>query len=283
MDLRRADLGPYPLWYSNQGFRARIGIIYPGSGFHHIADFHKLAPKGVALGAAAVTRHINASAEVMMHLDEKIVDAAKIVSGNDPDVIGWVCTAGSFLKGKGHDERLVREMEAATGIPCTTTSTAMMDAFRHLGIKKLSLCTPYPAPVTAIEKKFLEDNGFKVLKSECLDLVDNNIISHLSPTVLYRLAKAVDTPESEGIFISCTGLDAMDVIEPLEHDLGKPVMTSNHVSYWKLFQMAGIGEPVQGYGRLMREPRLPARSSGQAPRAATKDARARNLDPVDVR
>jgi maleate isomerase len=253
--LRSADLGKYPLWYSNQGWRARIGVIYPGAGFHHIGDFHKLAPKGVAIGCAAVPRHKDESAEAMMHLDEHVVDRAKIVAGSYPDVIAWICTAGSFMKGKGHDERLIKEMEAATHIPCTTTSSAMMAAFRQLGMKKISMATPYPLNVNEIEKKFLEDNGFNVLKCDGMDLTDNNILAHLTPNVLYRLAKAVDVPEADGVFISCTGLDALDVIEPLEQDLGKPVVTSNQASYWLAFKMAKVSEPIHGYGRLMREPR----------------------------
>lgn len=57
------------------------------------------------------------------------------------------------------------------------------------------------------------------------------------------------------MFISCTGIDALDVIEALEQDLGKPVVTSNQAAYWMCFKMAGIGEPIEGYGRLLREPR----------------------------
>ncbi|MDE3077546.1 MAG: aspartate/glutamate racemase family protein [Chloroflexota bacterium] len=267
MHIRRADLGPYPLWYSNQGWRARIGILYPGAGFHPIADFHKLAPKGVALGCAGVPRHTDESAETMLHLDEHVVEAAKIVAGHQPDVIAWICTAGSFLKGKGHDQRLIREMEEATHIPCITTSTAVLAALEQLGIKKLSMATPYPVPVNEIETRFLEDNGFEVVRCDGLDLMDNNILAHVSPTVLYRLAKAVDVPEADGLFISCTGLDAMDVIEPLEQDLGKPVITSNQVSFWLAFKTARIGDPIQGYGRLMREPRVEPRAGADRPRA----------------
>ena len=254
-EFKAKDLSKHPLWYSDQGYRARIGVVHPGAGFHHIADFFKLAPKGVAIGSAGVPRHKDESAEEMLKLDQFVVDAAKIVAGSFPDVIAWICTAGSFLKGKGHDERLIREMEAATGIPCTTTSTAVMAAFRQLGIKRFSLCTPYPFDVNDIEKKFFEDNGFKVVKMDGLDLTDNNILAHVSPNILYRLGKAVDDPEAEGVFISCTGLDAMEAIEPLEQDLGKPVLTSNQASYWLAFKMARVGAPVQGYGRLMREPR----------------------------
>ena len=254
-ELRAADLGKYPLWYSNQGWRARIGVVYPGAGFLHIGDFHKLAPKGVAVGCAAVPRHKDESAEAMMHLDEHVVNAARIVAGSYPDVIAWICTAGSFMKGKGHDQRLIKEMEEATHIPCTTASTSVMAAFKQLGIKKVSIATPYPQPVNVIEKKFLEDNGFKVLKCDGLDLTDNQILAHVSPNILYRLAKAVDDPAADGVFISCTGIDALDVIEALEADLGKPVVTSNQASYWMAFKMAKVGEPIHGYGRLMREPR----------------------------
>jgi hypothetical protein len=36
-------LAKFPMWHSNQGWKARIVVIYPGAGWHHITDFHKLA------------------------------------------------------------------------------------------------------------------------------------------------------------------------------------------------------------------------------------------------
>ena len=254
MEYRRSELGRFPLWHSSQGWRARIAVIYPGGGYHHIADFHKLAPKGVALGAAAVPRHKDDSVDAMMGLDEKVVETATMLAASYPDVIGWFCTAGSFLKGQGRNAQLLAQMEEATGIPCTTTSTAIVAAFRQLGIRKLAMCTPYPLPVNEIEKNFLESNGINVVKCDGMDITDNNVITHLSPTVLYRMAKAIDTPEADGVFISCTGLDALDVIETLEQDLGKPVVTSNQASFWMAFRMAGVADAAPGYGRLMSLP-----------------------------
>jgi maleate isomerase len=255
MELWMSELGKFPMWHSNQGWRARIVVIYPGGGWHHISDFHKLAPKGVAMAGNGVPRHKDESAEVMMHLDENVVSIAASLASYRPDVILWCCTAGSFIKGKGHDEKLIMEMEKATQVPCTTTATAVMAAFRQLRMKKVCVVTPYPDPVNEIEKKFLEDNGFQIPKIEGLDLVDNNIIAHVSQNVLYRLAKKAWLPETDGLFISCTGLDVLDIIEPLEQDLGKPVVTSNQASYWQAFKMAKVGEPIQGFGRLLREPR----------------------------
>jgi maleate cis-trans isomerase len=249
MPLKRSDTR-FPLWQSSYGWRARIGVVYPGSGFLHISDFRKLAPEGVALGACGVPRHKDDSAEEMMKLDEHMLDAARIVAGNKPDVISWMCTAGSFIKGPGYDKKLVADMEAATGIRCSTTSTAIMDAFRALGMKRIAMATPYPLDVNEIEKRFLEGNGFEVVSCDGLDLVDNNIITHLSPVVAYRLGKAVDVPEADGLFISCTGFDVLDVIDLLESDLQKPVVTSNQASFWQAFRMAGIHDKVPGYGKL---------------------------------
>jgi maleate isomerase len=250
-----SEIGPFPMWRSNQGWRARIGVIYPGAGWHHISDFHKIAPKGVAMGGAGVPRHKDESAEEMMHLDDHVVERAKSFVPYKPDAILWCCTAGSFMKGKGHDERLVKEMVEATSIPCTTTATAVMLAFKQLGVKSICLVTPYPNDVNDIEKKFLEDNGFKVPKATGLDLVDNLIIAHMTPNVMYQLAKSADVPEADAVFISCTGLDVLDIIDTLEQDLKKPVITSNQASYWQAFKLARVGEPIQGFGKLLRDPR----------------------------
>ncbi|MDR1245573.1 MAG: Asp/Glu racemase [Clostridiales Family XIII bacterium] len=257
MKLSTKDLGPYQLWRSNQGWRARIGVIYPGPGWHHIGDFYKLAPNGVAVGGIGVPRHKDESAEEMLHLDEQVVEKAKMFVSYSPDVILWNCTAGSFLKGKDHDAELINQMEEATGgITCTSTSTSLCLAFRTTDVKKIAMCTPYPNDVNDVEKRYFEDNGFEIVNCIGLDLVDNNILANLAPSVLYKLARTADVPEAEAVFISCTGLDALDVIDALEQDIGKPVFTSNQAACWNAFRLAKIGAPIQGYGSLLSRSRV---------------------------
>jgi hypothetical protein len=71
MELWMDKLGKFPMWHSNEGWRARIVVIYPG-GWHHIS-FLALAPKAFMAGASA--RHKDRSAEEMMHLDEQVVNS----------------------------------------------------------------------------------------------------------------------------------------------------------------------------------------------------------------
>jgi maleate isomerase len=249
----------YPLFRAPYSWRAKIGVIHPGGGENHIMDFFKVAPPGVAISSAGVPFHKDESVESMLHLDEHVVEmASKVLARSNavpPDVIAWICTAGSFLRGKGHDENLIKQMQDATHIPCTTTSTAILAALKELKAKNVILLTPYPRAANEIEKKFIEDNGYKVIKADGLDLVEINVLANIHHGVWYQMAKKADMPEADCVFISCTGVNCMDVIEPLEHDLRKPVITSNQVSYWHAFKLAGIREPIQGYGTLFNRPR----------------------------
>ena len=57
----------------------------------------------------------------------------------------------------------------------------------------------------------------------------------IHPEKLYRFAKAQDRDEADALFLSCMGLRTLEVLPRLERELGKPVLSSNQVSLWKLF------------------------------------------------
>ena len=49
---------------------------------------------------------------------------------------------------------------------------------------------------------------------------------------MYQKVKELDLSYSDCIFISCTGLNVLDIIETIETDFGLPVVTSNQVTLW---------------------------------------------------
>jgi len=242
--------------FGRVGWRARIGVVAPSLGMTQTAEFYKIAPEGVAIVVTTPSRPLTEdSVEQLTGLGDMVADAAKRLVRAKPAVTLWASTTGSLMKGVGYDQELVRRMEEATGIPATTTSTAMLAAFKKLGIKKICLATAYIDEVNEVEKKFIENNGIEVLEYKGLQLLDSMDIINTPAFVTYQLAKEIDVAEAEAVFISCAGLSVFDVIDLLEQDLGKPVLTSNQVSFWHAFQIARVGEPIQGYGRLLREPR----------------------------
>ena len=53
------------------------------------------------------------------------------------------------------------------------------------------------------------------------------------------------------MFLSCTDWRALETVDRLEKNLGKPVVTANQATIWAAFRTLGITEPIKGYGRLM--------------------------------
>ena len=104
-----------------------------------------------------------------------------------------------------------------------------------------------------VEKKFLENKiaGLKILKMKGLGIIGNLPKGKLDPRTAYQTAKDVNTPQCEGILISCTNWRTFKIISELEKDINKPVITSNQATLWKALKLTGVSKPNLNLGRLM--------------------------------
>ena len=75
----------------------------------------------------------------------------------------------------------------------------------------------------------------------------------MDPGQIYRMIRAVDRPDADAVFISCTDFRGVETIRALEQDLGKPVFTSNQVTLWAMLRLAGVKLPIHGYGQLLEK------------------------------
>jgi arylmalonate decarboxylase len=131
----------------------------------------------------------------------------------------------------------------------------VVEACRVLGVRRISVATPYVQAVNETERLFFEQQGLEVVCIEGMEIghtpTDRRTIAHQPPARTYGLARAVDRPEAEAVFISCTNLPTIEILAALERDLGKPVFSSNLATFWGALRRAGVREPIQGYGRLL--------------------------------
>jgi maleate isomerase len=135
-------------------------------------------------------------------------------------------------------------------IPTTTASTAAVDALNALGAKKISLATPYPEKLMRLQETFLRGNGFEVLNSTWIT-ERTGLSSEIGVERVYALATEANVAESDALFISCVTLHTVELIQTLEQDLKKPVITSSQATMWKLLRLAGVNSKIEGYGRLL--------------------------------
>ena len=69
---------------------------------------------------------------------------------------------------------------------------------------------------------------------------------------LYAQIRAACAAEADGILIAGTGFRCVAILETLEQDLKRPVISANQASLWHCLRLSGVKTPVPGYGGLLR-------------------------------
>ena len=130
------------------GWRARLGILVPSGIIALEPEFRLMTPEGVSChfhrfrfsGGSGEDEVV----ERLKKAEEFIADASEMITHVRPTVVVMAGTGVSFVGGYGYDQMLIKKMMERNGnLPTTTTSTAVLSAFKSLGITKVSMALPY--------------------------------------------------------------------------------------------------------------------------------------------
>lgn len=236
------------------GWRAKIGLITPMSENAEHA-FHIYAPEGVSFASMKIN-FPGPTPEGLIFLTDQLEATAATYKDSGMDLVVFGCTSGSCIKGVGWDQECIKQIERSSGIPGLTTSTAVLEALRALGSKKVAVLTPYPQATNEAEKKFLEDNGFEVTNIVGMDMTaftkadGGPAFSDADEYFLFQNAKAMDMRGADTFFLSCMGLTTMEIIDGLENTLGIPVITSHQATLWSSLRHCRVGAKLPKMGKL---------------------------------
>lgn len=228
----------------------RVGLIVPSVNATIEPELAWAAPPGLSFHAARVMLR-ETTPDGLRAMNAEAAGAADLIASVSPDIVAYACTSGTFLDGRDGLERLVAGLQARVGCPVVATSAAMVDALRALGVRRVALATPYLDAVNELERAFLEEQGFEVVRVRGLGL-SGRAIREVPPDRVHALACSADTPSADGVFVSCTDLRALETVESVERTLGKPVVTSNQATLWAVLRALGHRSIVEGFGRLLR-------------------------------
>jgi maleate isomerase len=256
----------------NWGWRARIGIFIVASEAVPEAEWWAMAPKGVSIHAARVVssspwakwRDDRSGVE----LGEDMARGCKQFSTMPLSAAVLAHTTSSVVGGKGWDRATAEAMSAALGgkTIATTNGTDTMAALRASGVRRPFLVLPpwFPDDTIKTAVKFYADHDFAPIAHmrydagrKWRDLPPGDLYSHGIQTAqeiepLYAQIRAACPPNADGVLIGGTGFRCVGIIEQLERDLQRPVITANQASLWHCLRLAGLNAPVEGYGSLLR-------------------------------
>jgi maleate isomerase len=233
---------------------ATIGLIVLDSDRNVVGQHRMLLPETVRIETEPVELKggivTNASLTAMFASNQLEVAARKLAE-RGAQYLCFCCTSGSLVNGPGWDRVLIERIQSAAGVPASTTATAVMSALHTLGVQTVAIGTPYIEEVNERERTFFERAGFTVAAIEGLGCYTDPEIATVTPEQIESLARRVDLPETDAVFLSCTTLNVAGSIARLENELGKPVVTSNQATAWALLRHLEIAPGPNAFGRLM--------------------------------
>jgi maleate cis-trans isomerase len=231
------------------GSKAKIGLLLPSANTIMEGEFNALKPAGVSVHAARMLIRFP-NIEELAKMAEETEKATELISTAKPSIIAFGCTAGSVLNGLGWDEKLISRIQKISKVHATTTATAVIRAFKELEIHKIAVVTPYIEELNKLEKDFFEDSGITVLEIRGIDLGGEEM-EMLTLEKIADHARAVNRSDADAVFLSCTNLQALPIVEQLEKELGKYVFSSNIATYWDVMRRLGIKQSITGMGKLL--------------------------------
>lgn len=190
-------------------------------------------------------------ADGLASMNDQVDLAARQLATCNPDLLVYACTSGSFMEG-GRGEKLLQErLVRLTGKPVITTAQAVLAALRQLRLKRVVMLNPYDEELTRREIAWLKENDVDVVDFHFRDIPDNLARGALFPEDSFRFARQLRWREADGVFLSCTNVRSLEIIDALERHTGRPVVTSITATTWLALRTAGVQDAIHGYGSLL--------------------------------
>jgi len=230
--------------------RATLGFLLLASEPTVEADVFRLTPPGVGVHFTRVPMAGTVSVEALDAIAAALPDAAALIMPKGGlDVACYTCNSGTIVLG---EDRVMHALQRGNPTAkATTVITNVINALVRFNARRIVIATPYVDAVNRLEDAYFRRRGFEVLALEGLGIETDADMARVAPEYLVEFVKSVDHPDAEAIFLSCGALRALDIVEPLERELGKPVIASNAAMMWDCLRLAGIEERRQGFGRLL--------------------------------
>ena len=231
----------------------RIGLIALATDFRIEKDFIKIIKdQDIDFFVNRIHCYFPLTNENLIKMSSTITEVSEDILPNEKlDCVVYGCTSGTIAA--GYDVIKKKVNLAKPDAKVTTPSTAAINALKKMNINKIAIFTPYSKSLNDDVIKYFEKENFQITANAYYDISNDLDIGKVDETYLYETLVNMDLGDAEGLFISCTALPALSIIDKLEKKLNKVVFSSNQVLIWDTLQSIGKNNSINGFGKLFKD------------------------------
>lgn len=241
-----------------------IGMIVPSSNLTMETELPRMlrareeafpADRFVFHSARARMQHV--TPEQLRAMNAQAERAATELADARPDVVATACLVAIMAQGPGYhctaEDSITAALRAeGAQAPVISSAGALLDGIAALGVSRVAIITPYMKPLTQAVVEYLEAAGVEVVDSLSLEVPDNLAVARLDPADLRKHRQELDLSRAEALVLSCcVQMPSLPSIQPVEDDIGIPVLSAATATTYRILQELGLPPEVPNAGRLL--------------------------------
>ena len=235
--------------YDNK-LNSRVGLITLATDLRMEKDFSLVVKDmDVDLFVNRIHCYLPLTSENLIKMSATVTEVSKDILPNEKlDCVVYGCTSGTIAAGYETIKKKINLAKPDTKV--TTPSTAAINALKKMNIKKIAIFTPYSKKLNDDVINYFKKENFEITSNSYFDIHNDLDIGKVDANYLYETLAKMNLENADALFVSCTALPALSIIDKLEKKLNKIVLSSNQVLIWDTLQAIGKNEPIDGFGRL---------------------------------
>ena len=228
----------------------RIGLIALASDFMIEKDFvNVINGKKIDFFVNRIKCYNPLTSKNLIKMSKEVTNVTKEILPNQKiDCIAYGCTSGTIAAGFKSIEKKIKKAKPNTKV--VTPSTAAIKALKKMNIKKISLFTPYPKKLNDEVFDFFVNENFIVTSNSYFNIKSDIDIGKVDPNYLFKVLRKMDHKNSDALFVSCTALPILSILDKFEKKIKKIVLSSNQTLIWDALEKIGENNSIKGFGKL---------------------------------
>ena len=233
-------------------FNPKIGLITLSTDLTMESDFYSIINNlPIDVFVNRIKNYNPLTKENLLKMYDQLESVTKDILPNEKiNTIAYGCTSGTIAIGK---EKIKEKIQIAKpGCYITTPITSAIKAINKMKIKKIAIFTPYPDSVNKSVFEYFSKEKIEVLSFSSFNLDSDLEIGKVDPNYLLEVLTKMEISDAEGLFVSCTALPVLKILDQVETKIKKTVLSSNQTLIWDSIRSVGYNSPVSGYGKLFK-------------------------------